>query len=150
MKELMYSKARAELANLHDHALSHMPTRIVRRRTDPAVLLSEADFRALLSGYAFKPEVFFEEGSVSIWLPELAIWGRGSSFDDAQLDLLDEIDQLLGLLEADDRARNAPNMIARLPWIFRLVEARSDDEIEAILFAEPSAELSPQVAVAVR
>jgi len=145
----MYSEARAELANLHDHALSHLPTRIVRRRTDPAVLLSEADFRALLNGYAFKPEVFFDEGRVSIWLPELAIWGRGVSFDEAQLDLLGEIDQLLGLLETDDRARNAPNMIARLPWIFRLAEARSDEAIEAILFAEPTDDASPQVAVAV-
>ena len=140
MQELSYSNARADLANLHEHALRHLPTRITRRRADPAVLLSEADFRTLLSRYSFSPEVFFEGGAVSIWLPELAIWGRGSSFDEAREDLLGEIEQLLALLESDERARLAPNMVDRLPWIYRLMGAGSDDELDAVLFAEPAQE----------
>lgn len=140
MREFSYSDARAELANLHEHALRHLPTRITRRRADPAVLLSEADFRVLLSRYAFSPEVFFEAATVSIWLPELAVWGRGPSFADARADLLDEIDQLLALLETDERARLAPNMVERLPWIYRLMEAESDDQLDQMLFAEPSPE----------
>ena len=137
MQELTYSQARADLATLHEHALQHLPTRITRRRSDPAVLLSEADFRALLKGYTFQPDVFFEGSSVSIWLPELAVWGRGSSFVDAREDLLDEIDQLLGLLENDERARLAPNMVERLPWLYRLMDAESDADLHALLFAEP-------------
>ncbi len=140
MQELSYSNARADLANLHEHALRHLPTRITRRRAAAAVLLSEADFRALLSRYSFSPEVFFEGGSVSIWLPELALWGRGASFDEAREDLFDEIDQLLGLLESDERARLAPNMVDRLPWIYRLMSAGSDDELLGMLFAEPGEE----------
>jgi predicted Ser/Thr protein kinase len=140
MQELNYSKARAHLANLHEHALRHLPTRITRRRSDPAVLLSEADFRALLSGFTFHPEVFFEGSIVSIWLPELAVWGRGSSFAEAREDLLDEIDQLLGILEHDERARLAPNMVERLPWIYRLSGAESDEDRLEILFAEPAPE----------
>lgn len=140
MQELSYSDARADFANLHEHAVRHLPTRITRRRADPAVLLSEADFRTLLSRYAFSPEVFFEGPIVSIWLPELAIWGRGSSFPEAQADLLDEIDQLLRVLETDERARLAPNMVERLPWIYRLMSAGSDEDLEEILFAEPAAE----------
>jgi len=138
MQELTYSEARAELANLHEHALRHLPTRITRRRSDPAVLLSEADFRALLSGFTFHPEVFFEGSTVSVWLPELALWGRGASFAEAQEDLLDEIDQLLGVLEQDERARLAPNMVERLPWIYRLVGTESDEGRLEILFAEPA------------
>jgi len=138
MQELTYSEARAELANLHEHALRHIPTRITRRRSDPAVLLSEADFRALLGGFAFHPEVFFEGSTVSVWLPELAVWGRGSSFGEAQEDLLDEIDQLLGVLEHDERARLAPNMVERLPWVYRLMGTESDADRLEILFAEPA------------
>lgn len=137
MQEMNYSEARAGLANLHEHALRHLPTRITRRRSEPAVLLSEADFRTLLERYSFHPEVFFEGAVVSIWLPELAIWGRGTSFADAREDLLEEIDQLLGVLESDERARLAPNMVERLPWIYRVLAAASDDELIEILFAEP-------------
>ena len=140
MQELKYSDARAHLANLHEHALRHLPTRITRRRAGAAVLLSEADFRAILSRYAFSPEVFFEASTVSIWLPELAVWGRGRSFAEARADLLGELDQLLGLLETDERARLAPNMVERLPWIYRLMGAASDKELDGMLFAEPSAE----------
>jgi len=138
MQEMTYSDARAELANLHEHALRHLPTRITRRRAEPAVLVSEEDFRALLSRFTFGPEVFFETPAVSIWLPELALWGRGDSFADARADLLEEIAQLLRLLEADERTRLAPNMIDRLPWIYRLMAAGSDEEIHRMLFEEPS------------
>lgn len=140
MQELNYSHARADLANLHEHALRHLPTRITRRRSDAAVLLSEADFRTLLSRYTFSPEVFLERSNVSIWLPELAIWGRGSSFAEARDDLLDEVDQLLGVLENDERARLAPNMVERLPWIYRLTATGSDEERGEMLFAEPATE----------
>lgn len=140
MQEMNYSDARAGLADLHEHALRHLPTRITRRRSEAAVLLSEADLRVLLARYEFHPDVFFEGGTVSIWLPELAIWGRGGSFAEAREDLLDEIDQFLGVLEGDERARLAPNMVERLPWIYRLLGASSDDELIEILFAEPAAE----------
>lgn len=147
MQELSYSDARADLANLHEHALRHLPTRITRRRADPAVLLSEADFRALLSRFSFRPEVFFEGSTVSIWLPELAIWGRGTSFVEARDDLLGEIEQLLGILASEERARLAPNMVERLPWIYRLMGAESDEQLSEILFAEPSPE-APAAALA--
>lgn len=138
MHEMNYSDARAALADLHEHALSHLPTRITRRRSDAAVLVSEADLRRLLGRYDFHPDVFFESGAVSIWLPELALWGRGATFADAREDLLEEIDQLLRVLEHDERARLAPNMVAMMPWIYRVLGARSDDERLEILFAEPA------------
>ena len=138
MFEMKYSEARADLATLFDGALTHRPVRIVRRRDEPAILVSEQDLRALLTRYEFTPEVFFGQGAVEIWLPELALWGRGASFAEAQDDLLDEIDRLLFVLEQDALARQAPNIVARLPWIYRLSSARDDAERVALLFVEPA------------
>jgi hypothetical protein len=137
MNEIQFSQARAELPDLHENAIAHLPTRIIRRRSDPAVLLSDEDFKAVLSQYQFHPEVLFEEGATSIWLPELAIWGRGESFPSAKEDLLEEVDQLLSVIESDDRFRNAPNTVARLPWIYRLM-GTNEEEWEGILFAQPA------------
>ncbi len=144
MQQITYSRARADLADLYDNALEHLPTRIERRRAEPAVLLSLEDFKALLSQFEFAPEVLFEASSVAVWLPELAIWGRGSTFAEAKEDLLAEIEQLLALLAEDARLRSAPNMVERLPWIFRLMYAESDAEREEVLFAAPAAESRPR------
>ena len=143
MQPITYSQARASLADLYDQALEHLPTRIERRRANPAVLLSLEDFKTLLRQFAFAPEVLFEASSVAVWLPELAIWGRGSTFAEAKEDLLAEIDQLLALLADDARLRSAPNMVERLPWIFRLMEAESDAEREEVLFAAPATGARP-------
>lgn len=138
MQQITYSRARADLADLYDRALAHLPTRIDRRRADPAVLLSLEDFNVLLRQFRFTPEVLFETSSVAVWLPELAIWGRGATFAHAREDLLEEIDQLLALLAEDARMRSAPNMAERLPWILRLMFAESDAEREEMLFAAPA------------
>jgi hypothetical protein len=143
MPQITYSRARADLADLFDKALEHLPTRIDRRRADPAVLLSLEDFKSLLSQFEFAPEVLFEASAVAVWLPELSIWGRGATFVDAKADLLAEIDQLLALLAGDARLRSAPNIVERLPWIFRLMYAESDAEREDVLFAAPAAESRP-------
>jgi hypothetical protein len=137
MNEMQFSQARSELPDLHEHALAHLPTRIVRRRSEPAVLISEEDFNSVLSHYEFHPQVLFEEGAAAIWLPELAIWGRGATFGSAKDDLIEEIDQLLAVVTLDQRVRNAPNVVARLPWIFRLM-GLDQAEWEGILFAQPS------------
>jgi hypothetical protein len=133
-----YSQARADLADIYDDALGHLPTRITRRRAEPAVLLSLEDFGRLLERFAFTPEVHFEASSVSVWLPELAIWGQGATFVDAQGDLMDEVDHLLALVASDARLRSAPNMLERLPWLFRLMLAEDDVQRHAILFATPA------------
>lgn len=146
MQQTTYSRARADLADLYDNALQHLPTRIERRRADPAVLLSLEDFKALLSQFGFAPEVLFEASSVAVWLPELAIWGRGSSFADAKEDLLVEIEQLLALVTADPRLRSAPNVVERLPWIYRLMYAADDAEREEMLFASPEVGSRPMAA----
>jgi Antitoxin of toxin-antitoxin, RelE / RelB, TA system len=140
MEAIPYSRARADLADLFEAAIEHLPTRINRRRAAPAVLISLEDLNNLLASFEFHPEVLFEADAVGIWLPELAIWGRGDSFEDARADLLDEVDELLAQLAASARLRAAPNIVERLPWIYRLMSTDSDDERLGLLFAEPAEE----------
>jgi hypothetical protein len=140
MEAIPYSQARASLADLFEDAIEHLPTRIDRRRAAPAVLISLEDLRTLLAGFDFHPEVLFESAAVGIWLPELAIWGRGGSFEEARADLLDEIDELLAQLTASSRLRAAPNIVEVLPWIFRLMLADTDDDRSKMLFADPAEE----------
>lgn len=140
MEAIPYSRARAGLADLFEDAIEHLPTRIDRRRAAPAVLISLEDLKTLLAGFDFHPEVLFESEAVGIWLPELAIWGRGETFEEARADLLDEIDELLAQLAASPRLRAAPNIVERLPWIFRLMHTDTDDERLTMLFAEPAEE----------
>lgn len=137
METIPYSQARADLADLFEAAIGHLPTRIDRRRAAPAVLISLEDLKAVLAGFEFHAEVLFEAGAVGIWLPELAIWGRGASFEDARADLLDEVDELLAQVAANPRLRAAPNVVARLPWIYRLMSTDTDEERLGLLFAEP-------------
>lgn len=79
VREIGYSQARAVLADIYDDALQHRPTRITRRRADPAVLVSLADLVSLLDRFEFTPEVLLEASAVSIWLPELAVCAGSSS-----------------------------------------------------------------------
>lgn len=152
VQQVPYSEARAALADLFEDALAHLPTRIERRRAAPAVLISREDLRALLAGFEFHPEVLFEAGRVGIWLPELALWGHGSTFEDARAELLEEIDELLAQLAASARLRGAPNIADRLPWIYRLMDAESDEERLELLFAEPAgtSQEEPRAPVAAR
>jgi hypothetical protein len=133
VQSISFSQARADLSDLYDDALHHLPTLIGRRRAE----LSREDFRVLLAQFRFTPEVLFEADSVAVWLPELAIWGRGPTFAEASADLLAEVDELLVLLAADPRLRTAPNMTDRLPWVFRLMDAADDASRATILFEGP-------------
>lgn len=138
METIPYSQARADLANLFEAAIQHLPSRIDRRRAAPAVLISLEDLKTLLASFEFHPEVLFEAGAVGIWLPELAIWGRGASFEEARADLLGEVEELLAQLAASSRLRAAPNIVERLPWIYRLMSTDTDAERMELLFTEPA------------
>jgi hypothetical protein len=140
MSDLVFSEARDRLADVFDAALSHLPTPIVRRRSGVAVLISVDDLLQLVSGYRFSPEVFFEpDDTVSIWLPELALYGRGSSIGEARDDLLDEVREYLAAFAEDARLRAAPNHLQRLPWVARaMLLDRIEDGLSAALFEDPA------------
>lgn len=137
MHEMTASQARSRFFDVSDAAVLHQPTRITRRRADPVVVLSERDFGVALSRFGFSPEVFRENGNVSIWLPELGVWGRGANLSEAKDDLLDEIDQILELFERDERFRTAPNIEPQLGWIMRLGMLETDQDRLEGMFAPP-------------
>jgi hypothetical protein len=136
---VIFSEARASLADLFDAAIRHVPTRIARRRSGEAVLISREDLLQLVSRYEFTPAVYFEPKAVSIWLPELAIWGRGEAFEEAREDLINEVRQYVAEFAGDERMRLAANHVARTPWIIRALLTDDDEELAEAIFAEPPA-----------
>jgi hypothetical protein len=138
MQEMTASRARNMWPTLQDAAARHEPTVITRRRGQSVVVVSDEDLRAILASYAFTTEVFREAGGVSIWLNELGIWGKGASFVEAKDDLLDEIDELFALLDSDHRYLASSDVERKLPWIYRLRLARTDQERLEMLLAAPT------------
>ena len=140
MTQLVFSEARDHFADVFDAALTHLPTAIVRRRAGVAVLVSADDLLQIVNGSRFSPEVFFEpDGGVSIWLPEFAIYGRGSTFEEARDDLVTEVREYLAVLAEDVRLREAPNHRERLPWVARaMLLDLTEGALAAALFEDPA------------
>ena len=61
----------------------------------------------LAAAFPFAPEVFAEETGVEIWLPELEVYGQGSTLAEAQDDLVDAALDFVDAWETELRA--APN-----------------------------------------
>jgi hypothetical protein len=135
---MLYSEARDRFADVFDAATSHAPTRIARRRSGEAVLIGREDLLALTEPFAFHPQAYFEPSGVSVWLPELRLWGRGPGFDAARVDLGEEVRQYVEEWLADDRLRSAPNHRMHAPWVVRAM-LLDDTDLAETLFAEPSA-----------
>lgn len=96
------------------------PVAIERAGVDRAVLIGAEELDRLLVSHEFNPEVFFEEEAVSVWLPELALYGRGQNFNEAQEDLvrevLDYVDEYVN--EAHLYLR-APNRADHYPYVMK-------------------------------
>jgi hypothetical protein len=105
-----FSRARETLSDLVTDAVrSHRPISI-KRRDELAVLIGAADLDGILAAYEFRPEVFFEDDAVSIWLPEFILYGRGRTYDCAVEDLVEEVRAYVDdYLERSVAYLNAPN-----------------------------------------
>ena len=122
-----------------DAVVHHRPVPIERNRRDQALVLGRDDILRLVAGHEFHPEVFNEEGAVSAWLPEFALYGRGGSFLEAQEDLLDEVRLYVDdYLERADEFLRAPNRAHHYPWVLRALIAELKEELADVLFAEPA------------
>lgn len=123
---------------LTEAVVYHRPVAIERRR-DRAFLLGSDDVLRLVAGHEFHPEVFVEDGAVSIWLPEFALYGRGRSFPEAHDDLLAEVrDYVDEYVERADEFVRAPNRAHHYPWVLRALVADLRGELAEVLFAEPA------------
>jgi hypothetical protein len=80
-----------------------------------------------------------EPGAVNIWLPELALYGRGPDFDAARDDLLDEVrDYVDEYVERAAEFLRAPNRAHHYPFVLKALLADVRNELEDVLFAEPA------------
>ncbi|MGH3010897.1 MAG: hypothetical protein ACRDMY_03485 [Gaiellaceae bacterium] len=136
---LNISAVRDKIGDFLTEAVTHHRPVAIGRRRDQALLLGSDDVLRLVAAHEFHPEVIVEEGAVSIWLPEFALYGRGDSFADAHEDLLDEVrDYVDEYVERADEFMRAPNRAHHYPWVLRALLADLRDELADVLFAEPA------------
>ena len=110
---------------------------IERSGNELAFLIGVAELEELLSDLAFGPEVFFEPEAVSIWLPELALYGRGQSFEEAMEDLVDEVrDYVDEYLSEAPLYRRAPGRAEQFPFVIKALVADASDRLSETLLAK--------------
>ncbi len=119
------AQARAQLPTLH-RQLEEAWIGISRRRSTYC-WVDATDLEARLRGrFPFTTQVIFgEDGSVSLWIPELAIYASAATYEKALTDLVEECAVYVDEWEAD--LRFAPNHRAREGWVRRL-QVLPDDE----------------------
>lgn len=138
---------RREISPVFSEAVQrHRPAK-VRRNHEEGVLISAEDLAVLVRHHEFHPRVFREDGTVNIWLPEFSLYGRGSSLAEAKADLIEEVtDYVLEYLDEATLYMRAPNRAHHFPHVVKAFLARSPEDLEAMLFAEPAQETSPSSA----
>ncbi len=111
------------------------PVAIERAGVDRAVLIGAEELDRLLMDYEFNPEVFFEDDAVSVWLPELALYGRGETFDEAQADLVREVLDYVDEYVSDAQLYlRAPNRAEQFPYVMKALVSDALGRLPETLF----------------
>jgi hypothetical protein len=119
--QIQFTWAKAHLSAVYDDVDDGHGLRVVRRhKSRPLALLGADDLAVLLATtHPFTTRISHDEdGHISIWLEELAIYGRGTGAEQALEDLLDEVEVYLSEWEHD--LRHAPDHARRAWWVRRL------------------------------
>ena len=138
-RSVSITEARRTIGQLFSDVVVKRRPAMIERQSQAGLLVGEDDAFDLLAPYEFHTEVLFEEGAVSFWVPELALYGRGSSYDEAAADLVDEVRAYIDEYWAEiDRFRHAPNRAGHFPYLCRAHLADRRGQLLDILLAEPS------------
>ena len=139
VSSISVTDARKRWADVFSQAVEdRWPVPIERGGDERGLLIGFDEVRLLLDPYAFTTEVFFEPDVVSVWLPELQLYGRGATFEDAQRDLVDEVNAYVEEFLADARLYlRSPNRAAHFPWILKAYVANAAGDLVGALFATP-------------
>ena len=134
---LSASNVRTRWAEVFRRAVAERhPVAIARSGMEPALLIGAEELERLLVEYEFHPEVFFQDEEVSIWLSELALYGRGQSFEEAQQDLIHEVrDYLDEYLDDAQLYLRAPNRADHFPYVIKALVADVVGHLAEVLFA---------------
>jgi hypothetical protein len=127
------TQARKQFSPMLDAVEKDGMVAVIERRGFHVVIESRDELDRILSRcFAFNPQVAFSDsGAVSIWLPELGIYGHGPSLEDAEADLvqatLDYVADWQRLL------RYAPNHAEKDGYVQR-IKLAGNDGVHGLLF----------------
>ena len=127
------SEARRDFSTLVERA-SRGEWQLVGRRARAEVVLADAAEIAelLAAAFPFAPQVFAEETGVEIWLPELEVYGQGSTLAEAQDDL---VEAALDFVDAwETELRVAPNQRHKSGHARRVQLADDRARVAEVLF----------------
>jgi hypothetical protein len=143
------TEARQAWADVLTEVLRNRHPIAIERRGEFAFLLGGEELDTLLADRMFNPEVFFEDAAVSVWLPELALYGGGGTFEEARADLLDEVRDYVDEYVADfELYRRSPNRAAHFGHVMRALVADAVGRLEDVVFATPADVAAEPVAAA--
>jgi Antitoxin of toxin-antitoxin, RelE / RelB, TA system len=142
MQDWKASEARSRWADILDAAASGDWQRIDPQRREPVLVARVRDLALLLEKAApFSPEVLYEEdGSVTIWLNELDVYGMGGSLAEAADDLIDSVREYVEDWEED--LGQAPNHRDRVWHVRRLQLAADQEQLCRVVFGD---DLAPKL-----
>lgn len=128
------SDARATFPALHREGQTS-PVGITRRNHEFVLTGADRLARWLAARHRFTTEVIYEkDGGVALWVPELALFGRGATYEQARADLLAEVADYLEEWEED--LHLAPNHKQREGWVRRLQLLAHDEAALAAALLE--------------
>ncbi len=127
------SAARKDFSTLVERA-SRGEWQLVGRRARAEVVLADAAEIAelLAAAFPFAPQVFAQKTAVEIWLPELEVYGQGSTLAEAQDDLVEAALDFVDAWEAELRA--APNQRQKRGHVRRVQLAGDRARVADALF----------------
>jgi hypothetical protein len=138
---LPISQLRESLRETFTRAVERHRPILIERHDELAVLVGVDDLERLLAAIEFRPEVFLEERAVTFWLPEFALYGRGTTYEEAQDDLVDEVRAYVDdYLNESDVYLHSPNRAAHFPHVVRALVADARGRLIETLFAPPADE----------
>jgi hypothetical protein len=127
-------RARKDLGRLvRNAAVLHRPSLIANGEA-VGLLLGADDVEDLAAGLSFNPEVYQDGEGVSVWLPELEVYGHGEDVDAALADLAEEVREYIDEYLAEiGRYRHAPNRAGHFPYVVKALALDAGGHLEQAL-----------------
>jgi hypothetical protein len=135
---LQFTQAKARLSDVYDEVEQRLGVRVIaRQKSHPVAIVRRDELARLLEErFPFSTRMSrASDGTVSVWLNEFDIFGRGKEIADAVDDLLDEVEQYVD--EWEETLHHAPNHARRAWWVRRVQLAEDRDDLRNIIFPIP-------------
>jgi|GEM_PF-927584 len=144
---LQFTQTKSRLSEVFDDVLGHRAARVIeRQKSAPLVLLEAEPLAGLLAEhFPFTTRMTrASDGTVSIWLDQFDVYGRGPDIPAALEDLIEEVTEYVGEWEQD--LHRAPDHARRQWWVRRIQLADGPDQVRAMIFPVPDDVPTPSTA----